>query len=239
MDVKTLKPLHGWREFFGEVGVIVLGVLIALGAQQVVQAIQTHADERAFRATIDHEIGLDLFMYDLRARQFACDTKHVAELQNWLSRARADTQMPSLYPLAPGTISPYRSAWDTRDAQVFNHLPAEVRQKYAEFYDELANNWRLIVAEQAAWDGLRPYAEAGPISLADRRRIRPIIAEIRSKNDALKGNVPISLKIAEMLQVKEVKSESGSLPADWLKQVTTCRSVIASPAETAKLNSRG
>ena len=28
------KPLHGWRALFGEVGVIVLGVLIALGAQQ-------------------------------------------------------------------------------------------------------------------------------------------------------------------------------------------------------------
>jgi hypothetical protein len=26
------KPLHGWREFAGEVGIIVLGVLIALGA---------------------------------------------------------------------------------------------------------------------------------------------------------------------------------------------------------------
>lgn len=31
------KPLHGWREFSGEVGIIVIGVLIALGAQQVVQ----------------------------------------------------------------------------------------------------------------------------------------------------------------------------------------------------------
>jgi len=26
------KPLHGWREFAGEVGIIVIGVLIALGA---------------------------------------------------------------------------------------------------------------------------------------------------------------------------------------------------------------
>jgi hypothetical protein len=25
------KPLHGWREFIGEVGIIVIGVLIALG----------------------------------------------------------------------------------------------------------------------------------------------------------------------------------------------------------------
>ena len=32
------KPLHGWREFAGEVGIIVLGVLIALGAEQLVEA---------------------------------------------------------------------------------------------------------------------------------------------------------------------------------------------------------
>jgi hypothetical protein len=33
------KPLHGWREFAGEVGIIVIGVLIALGAEQVVEEI--------------------------------------------------------------------------------------------------------------------------------------------------------------------------------------------------------
>ena len=32
------KPLHGWREFVGEVGIIVIGVLIALGAEQVVES---------------------------------------------------------------------------------------------------------------------------------------------------------------------------------------------------------
>jgi hypothetical protein len=32
------KPLHGWRAFVGEVGIIVLGVLIALGAEQLVQS---------------------------------------------------------------------------------------------------------------------------------------------------------------------------------------------------------
>ena len=33
MYVQLPKPLHGWRQFAGEVGIIVLGVLIALGAQ--------------------------------------------------------------------------------------------------------------------------------------------------------------------------------------------------------------
>ena len=31
------KPLHGWREFAGEVGIIVLGVLIALAADALIE----------------------------------------------------------------------------------------------------------------------------------------------------------------------------------------------------------
>ena len=32
MHFQLPKPLHGWRQFFGEVGIIVICVLIALGA---------------------------------------------------------------------------------------------------------------------------------------------------------------------------------------------------------------
>ena len=39
------KPLHGWREFVGEVGIIVIGVLIAAGMQASYQsASRTEAD---------------------------------------------------------------------------------------------------------------------------------------------------------------------------------------------------
>ena len=46
MHVHYPKPLHGWREFGGEVGVIVLGVLIALGAQQLMSDWQWRNDVR-------------------------------------------------------------------------------------------------------------------------------------------------------------------------------------------------
>lgn len=39
MHLHLPKPLHGWRAFAGEVGIIVLGVLIALGAEQLVETI--------------------------------------------------------------------------------------------------------------------------------------------------------------------------------------------------------
>jgi hypothetical protein len=42
MHVHLPKPVHGWRLFAGEIGIIVLGVLIALGARQIVQSLQTY-----------------------------------------------------------------------------------------------------------------------------------------------------------------------------------------------------
>ena len=49
------KPLHGWRAFAGEVGIIVLGVLIALGADQAVEDWVSHQGPRLeqFRNLID------------------------------------------------------------------------------------------------------------------------------------------------------------------------------------------
>jgi hypothetical protein len=40
------KPLHGWREFAGEIGIIVVGVLIALSAEQFAEFVNDRAQVR-------------------------------------------------------------------------------------------------------------------------------------------------------------------------------------------------
>jgi hypothetical protein len=55
MHVHLPKPLHGWREFAGEVGIIVVGVLIALGAEQVVETIHWRNELAAERASLLQE----------------------------------------------------------------------------------------------------------------------------------------------------------------------------------------
>lgn len=215
------------RAFIGEVGVVVLGVLLALGAQQVVQEIQMRADEKAFRQTIDHEIALNLFQYDVRARQFKCTSKKIKELRDWLDMARSGAPVRAIHPGTPATLSPYRSAWDNRDAEVFKQLPADVRQKYAEFYDELANNWDIIQDENQDWKRLWPYAEPGPISLQDRRIIRPTLSNLAMWNTTLEGNFAISRKIADELKVKALRPDN--FPEDFLKWLGECRSAIGPP----------
>jgi len=57
MRVRVPKPLHGWRAFAGEVGVIVLGVLIALGAQQAAEALNGEAKLPRFAKTCIERSG--------------------------------------------------------------------------------------------------------------------------------------------------------------------------------------
>jgi hypothetical protein len=60
MQVRLPKPLHGWREFAGEVGVVLLGVMLALGAQQLVSDWQWHSDVRDADGRMSEELGFDV-----------------------------------------------------------------------------------------------------------------------------------------------------------------------------------
>lgn len=59
MHVHLPKPLHGWREFIGEVGIIVLGVLIALSFEQLIDAWQWREKIRRAEAAMRVELSRD------------------------------------------------------------------------------------------------------------------------------------------------------------------------------------
>ena len=66
------KPLHGWREFVGEVGIIVVGVLIALGAEQVVEGIHDRNVADETRASVRAELQTGLASLALRQEAEPC-----------------------------------------------------------------------------------------------------------------------------------------------------------------------
>lgn len=64
------KPLHGWREFAGEIAIIVIGVLIALGAEQVIDNLRWREKVESAKHSIDFEIN-DQLDYSEEATSFA------------------------------------------------------------------------------------------------------------------------------------------------------------------------
>src|SRR6476619_6365828 len=87
MHVHLPKPLHGWREFAGDVGIIVLGVLIALGAQQLAENIQQRSEANDARRAIRGELEINMSRLSSRAAQKRCVEHRMDEIQSLLDGA--------------------------------------------------------------------------------------------------------------------------------------------------------
>ncbi len=70
MEIHKPKPVHNWREFLKEVGIIVLGVCIALAAEQAVEWAHWRSEVSVARKALREEIAsIDRFY--IRRSEFA------------------------------------------------------------------------------------------------------------------------------------------------------------------------
>jgi hypothetical protein len=81
------KPLHGWRAFVGEVGIIVIGVLIALGAEQLVEAAHRKQEAARADASIRSELAFNLGRLESRTTIHSCVDRRIEEIQALLDGA--------------------------------------------------------------------------------------------------------------------------------------------------------
>lgn len=132
------KPLHGWREFAGEVGIIVLGVLIALGFEQVVSWVHDRASAAATRASIRAEIEYNLRVMIHRKQTETCMQRRMREIAAFLDSASSQNgaSRPSWIgaPYAPLVQnSRFKSA---QSAGKFFLLPQDEQQQLTIFYTD-------------------------------------------------------------------------------------------------------
>lgn len=123
--------MHGWREFIGEVGIIVIGVLIALGAEQVVEAArwreQVSAGREALRADY---IGI---IVDAREREGedACIRRRLSDLTLLLNKSGGNLPPLGTIGNPPGRLW-YPDSWDSLVASnVSVHMPRDEMLAYA------------------------------------------------------------------------------------------------------------
>src|SRR4051795_2529075 len=157
MQVRLPKPLHGWRQFAGEVGIIVIGVLIALGAQQVVQNFQQLSDAGEARRAVRGELEVNMSRLASRAAQKHCVENRMDEIQAVLDKAASN---PSI--TTPGWVgrpqywSMQPVPWDAiAQSGRAALLPPDDLADYGALYSWMSNINGVMTTEQADWARLR------------------------------------------------------------------------------------
>jgi hypothetical protein len=130
------KPLHGWRAFVGEVGIIVVGVLIALSAEQFAEFVHDRAQvghgEVAltdnFRRFVTYTAELDAYA--------PCITARSAELRQLIDRSSVAHRLPNIGPIPQVEARPWQI--DTYDAMVASQAITHVAHGQAILYSRIA-----------------------------------------------------------------------------------------------------
>jgi hypothetical protein len=106
-------PTHTWRDFLIHIATIVIGLLIAIGLEQTVEAIHHHREVREAREALSAEIGDNRKDFEQDARVWRWET---AELQNTLDALEYLRQHPG----TPDEKLPGVLFWSHRGAH-FSH----------------------------------------------------------------------------------------------------------------------
>ncbi len=143
--LKLAPPPHGWRAVWWELVIVVLGVLIALAAQQAVEAWNWRAAVAAERAVLRDEVRDNLNSVQDRLVVEPCVRRKLDEVRIVLERAarRRPLGITGLVglPLPSGGA---KGAWNIALAgQGLAHMPHGEQLGFSNAYSQFAN-WDRI-----------------------------------------------------------------------------------------------
>ena len=160
MDIHKPKPWHGVREFLKEYAIIVVGVLTALGGEQLVELVHRQTELSETREALRQEIAENAGTLALGAAQDRCRDARADLLRAWTRGGpRPDLRQ------AGGQANMAFSAWDVAKAGPLAKMPVGERLTYSRLYDGFAAqeinitnqiNENLETSEYTGLDALAP-----------------------------------------------------------------------------------
>jgi len=94
MDIHKPKPWHSFREFLKEYVIIVVGVLTALGAEQIATGLHERKIADEARESVRAEVRENLWWLERRERREPCARQTLAEIADVLDSARHGRPYP-------------------------------------------------------------------------------------------------------------------------------------------------
>lgn len=247
MEIHKPKPIHSWRAFAVELGTIVLGVSIALGAEQTVEYFHWRAQVAQAREVIATELATNMVGAIARLRTFNCAEQRLDTLALILDEAARKGALP---PLGDISVTPRANfpsgAWESVVAsQAASHFPRQLLADMAGAYKRAQRLQDFSGQEIQSWEAL--YTMAGPGRRLDppsEARLREALSSARVENRVMAALSQQLIDIVGRLQLRISAEDKARLIAAQdqpLSQQGICRPIGAVAASYGQgyLNTNG
>jgi len=185
------KPVHGWRAFIGEIGIIVIGIGIALGAEQLLEARHWRHVVAEESAALDKSVeGLWGVMTHRVAIQ-PCVDRRLAELAVVFDRHDRGQPLGIAAPIGrPSIFSADRNALDmATDDGSLSHMPLDRKLAYFGVYGDYEIFAVSGREERDIWRSLKALNHAATLSPGDWAALRKAYDGAIDSNSIMKTNL--------------------------------------------------
>jgi hypothetical protein len=229
MHIELPQALQGWRKVAGEIAIIVVGVLIALGLDQYVQARQWRQQVEQAQTAFQGELAQGAQDAYERLVIQPCLQGRIRELAEQLNQDNVRWKalplklsakyyrnvLPVVY--RPPYRTVFMDAWRNALAdQTLNHLSAERSAQLSGLYKAREEFGRLQEQELEAAGRLTPLAFDRPLDAEGRREMLGVLAEIDRSNTLLIRNSEELLGALKRFGIKFGKADVAAMKKDVL-----------------------
>ena len=201
------KPLHGWRQFAGEVGIIVLGVLIALAAESMVEDWQWRHKVAVVRQSLVGELANDRARWEVDLANAQCSIPDIDRLEQW-AKAGGRGPTPPVPTLTDDNWWFMHSAnWNlATGSQTLDHFPVDQQLAFAALYDGIAHRQTEIAHGVDAVERIQALIPLGgnPEAMV---QLRTEIGGLRQSIHDLRFNAAYMTRHFDALGVKPNRSD--------------------------------
>ena len=205
------KPVRGWRMLLGEIGIIVVGVLIALGAQQALDDFKWRRDVAAGRDALRVDYQNIILNARERTGLDQCLRARLNELAALLARTPGRTPGIGRFGSPPERQWVPVSWGSLVSTGVSAHMPPREMLIHASNVESARQAQERVAEEMLNWSHL--YALAGPsraFASGEESGIRQALA---------RAMYLLNLSRLQASQIERTILESGILTKDDLKEI--------------------
>jgi hypothetical protein len=222
VEIHKPKPWHGWREFLKEVATIVLGVSIAIGAEQLVERLHWAHEVRAARIAIADEMARSNGHLAFRVAAEPCIARRLDSIETVIEKVARRAPAPRLGVLIPDIGNAFNdNVWaNYRASQTLTHFDDTAQADFSAYYLQIGSVRLFEQDETNVWAVLKVLqgdpSRLGPVDVAG---LRVALQHARFDNHLIAGIAADELETAKRLNVGErgpaderLKDLCGSLP---------------------------
>lgn len=231
MALNRLKPLNGWRQFIGEVGVIVLGVVLALGLEQVIMQWNWSQKVKHSRDSLHEELASDYLLAEERVVAKPCLMAQLDSLEQAVLKARGEIAPVPLI-VEPDFIFAYRAPWQpwhnsawkgVEGDETLSHFPRRDRERYAAIHSEIEMLSKLNEDESTEQAKLLALTKPLEVDSSTKEHFVELIESEREKAELMAVLSRSVMKQAERLGAAPSADERGQFLKDGSATLAYCR----------------